>query len=157
VKPKAKQQTNEKPGWHLKEEVLSVVIFMLAVFLFISIRNFQGVPEDKQFIGLIGTYLMNSLQLIFGEAALGISILLLFWSIHIGVLKKIWSVRMWGLSLLLLSIMITMSVYAIPIGIQPWDVGLKGMGGGVIGGALAWAVYQAGFTNFMAQAIPVLS
>ncbi len=140
VKPPAKPES--KPGWNLKEEVLSVVIFMLAVFLFVSINNFQGVPEDKQFIGLIGTYLMHSLQLIFGNAALGISIFLLLWSIHIGVLKKIWSVRMWGISLLLLSIMVAMSVYDIPKGIDSWEAGLKGMGGGVIGGGLAFILMR---------------
>lgn len=132
----------KQSGWELKEEVLSVVLFMIAVFLFISVKNFQGVPEDRQFIGLVGTYLMYSLQLVFGKAALGVSIFLLLWSIHIGVSKKIWSIRMWGLSLLLISGMIALSAYDIPIGINAWEAGLKGMGGGVIGGGLAYILVR---------------
>lgn len=131
-----------KEKWELKEEVLSVVLFMLAVFLFVSIKNFHGIPEDKQFIGLIGTYLMTALQYIFGKAALSVSIFLLMWSIHLGVLKKIWSVRMWGLSLLLLTVMVGMSLYDIPIGIDAWEAGLKGMGGGVIGGGAAFILVR---------------
>lgn len=140
VKTPAKPKN--QPGWNLKEEVLSVVFFMLAVFLFISIKNFQGVPEDRQFIGVIGAYLMYSLQLVFGRAALGVSFFLLCWSIHIGVSKKMWSVRMWGLSLLMLSIMVAMSVYDIPIGVDTWQAGLKGMGGGVIGGGVAFMLIR---------------
>ncbi|CFX75910.1 DNA translocase FtsK gamma [Syntrophomonas zehnderi OL-4] len=131
-----------KEKWALREEVLSVVFFMLAVFLFVSIRNFQGIPEDRQFIGLIGTQLMIALQLVFGRAALLVSIFLLFWSIHLGVLKKIWSIRMWGLSLLMLAIMIGMSLYNIPLGIDSWEAGLKGMGGGVIGGGAAYVLVR---------------
>lgn len=138
----AKKASPAKEKWALREEVLSVVLFMLAVFLFVSTKNFQGVPEDQQFIGLVGTHLMMALQLVFGRAALLVSIYLLIWSIHLGVLKKAWSIRMWGLSLLLLAIMIGMSLYNIPIGIDSWEAGLKGMGGGVIGGGAAYVLVR---------------
>ncbi len=128
--------------WGLKEEALSVVLFMLAVFLFVSVKNFQGIPEDQEFIGLIGTYLMIAMQFIFGNAALLVSIFLLLWSIHIGVFKKIWSMRMWGLSLLLLTVLVAMSLYDVPLGIDTWEAGLKGMGGGVIGGGIAFVLIR---------------
>jgi len=128
--------------WGLKEEALSVVLFMLAVFLFVSVKNFQGIPEDQEFIGLIGTYLMMAMQFIFGNAALLVSIFLLFWSIHIGIFKKIWSMRMWGLSLLLLTVLVAMSLYDVPMGIDAWEAGLKGMGGGVIGGGIAFVLIR---------------
>lgn len=129
-------------SWGIKEEAASVILFMLAVFIFVSISKFHGSPADQQFIGLLGTRLTKALQIVFGEAALLVSFYLLFWSIHIGLVKQIWSIRMWGLSLLALSIMVALSIYNVPEGINAWEAGLKGMGGGAVGSGLAFVLLR---------------
>ncbi|MDD3024597.1 MAG: DNA translocase FtsK, partial [Syntrophomonadaceae bacterium] len=50
---------------------------------------------------------------------------------------KYWSIRMWGVTLLYLAILLGLSLYDIPGGINSWEAGLKGMGGGYLGGGLA--------------------
>jgi len=122
----------------IRAEVISVVLFMVAVFMMISIRNSQGMPDDTQFIGLLGTYLTSGLQSLFGKAAMMAPFYLLFWSIHISIYKKWWSMRMWGLTLLALTVLIYTSISDIPLGLDAWDAALKGMGGGYAGGGLAY-------------------
>lgn len=139
---KTNNDTAKVKGWRFREEAASVVFFMLAVFIFASLRNFHGSPEDQQFIGLLGTQLSKTLHILFGQAALLISFFMLFWSIHIGIMKKMWSIRMWGLTLLLLSIMMAMSILDVPEGLSTWEAGLKGMGGGAVGGGLAYILLQ---------------
>lgn len=139
---KVKNPAANDKGWRFREEAASAVFFMLAVFIFISLRNFHGSPEDQQFIGLLGTQLAKSLQLMFGTAALLVSFYLLCWSIHIGITKKMWSIRMWGLTIMALSILAAISIHDVPQGISTWEAGLKGMGGGVIGGGLAYILLR---------------
>ena len=127
----------------IRAEIVSVIVFMVAVFLFVSIKNFKGYPDDARFIGLVGTYLSRGLQSLFGAAAAMIApFYLLFWSIHIGVYRKLWSARMWGLTLLVLTVLAYFSVYRIPLGLNAWDAALKGLGGGYIGGGLAYLLIR---------------
>jgi len=139
---KVKNTSTHSKGWKFREEVASAVFFMLAVFIFASLRNFHGSPEDQQFIGILGTQLSKALQIVFGQAALLVSFYMLFWSIHIGIVKKMWSIRMWGLTMLMLTIMVAMSIYDVPQGITAWEAGLKGMGGGAVGGGLAYILLR---------------
>ncbi|MBP1760997.1 MAG: cell division protein FtsK/SpoIIIE [Firmicutes bacterium] len=139
---KVKNISTSSKGWKFREEAASAVFFMLAVFIFASLSNFHGSPDDQQFIGLLGTQLSKALQIVFGQAALLVSFYMLFWSIHIGIVKKMWSIRMWGLTILMLSIMVAMSIYDVPQGITAWEAGLKGMGGGAVGGGLAYILLR---------------
>jgi S-DNA-T family DNA segregation ATPase FtsK/SpoIIIE len=139
---KVKNIPTSSKGWKFREEAASAVFFMLAVFIFASLRNFHGSPDDQQFIGLLGMHLSKALQIVFGETALLISFYMLFWSIHIGIVKRMWSIRMWGLTILMLSIMMAMSIYDLPQGITAWEAGLKGMGGGAVGGGLAYILLR---------------
>ncbi len=125
------------PAVGIKKEVISITLFMLAVFVYISISRFQNMPESTQFIGLLGKYIMKVLELVFGNGAVLVSFFLLIWSIELGINKKYWSVRMLGVSLLYLAILLWISLYDIPGGLDPWEAGLKGMGGGFLGGGLA--------------------
>ncbi len=122
----------------LQIEVISIVLLMLAVFSWVSIYKFRGLPHDDQFIGVLGTYYLQAIDAVFSQGAFLIPVFLLFWSIHAGVFKKMWSARMWGMSLLSLVILLGISVYQIPQGISEWEAGFKGMGGGYLGGALAY-------------------
>lgn len=126
----------------IREDILSILLFMLAVFTYVSISKFQGLPEDTRFIGLLGTYIMKGLELIFGQGAAIFSFYLLFWSIHIGMLKKLWSARMWGGSLLAMTVLLGIGLYNIPAGLNSLEAGIRGMGGGYLGGSLAYAVVQ---------------
>lgn len=139
-----KSAVKKKNGWRegIQEELFSVGTFMLAVFLFVSIRRFQGIPEDTQFIGIFGQYLILGLQKVFGEGALFVSLFLLAWSIHTGITKKMWSERMSGVMLIFITILMGMSTYMIPMGMNPWEAGVLGMGGGYTGGAIAFAVQK---------------
>ncbi|MBO8158552.1 DNA translocase FtsK [Thermosyntropha sp.] len=122
----------------INNEIFSVLIFMLSVFVYICLNKAKGLPEDTQVIGIIGTYLAKGLEKAFGEGAVLTSFYLLAWSIHMGVFQKKWSVRMWGISLIFISLLIGIAVYDIPIGLDPLDAGARGMGGGYAGGALAY-------------------
>ncbi|MDD3023384.1 MAG: DNA translocase FtsK 4TM domain-containing protein, partial [Syntrophomonadaceae bacterium] len=137
-KPRASKKSNEKSqAVGIKKEVISITLFMLAVFMYISISRFQNMPESSQFIGILGQYTMKAFGMVFGNGAMLVSFLLLIWSIDLGVNKKYWSIRMWGVTLLYLAILLGLSLYDIPGGINSWEAGLKGMGGGYLGGGLA--------------------
>ncbi len=129
-------------GNAIRAEIISVIIFMVAVFLFVSIKNFKGIPDDAKFIGLLGTYFSMGLQNLFGSMAMIAPFSLLGWSIHIGRYKKLWSARMWGLTLLALTGLAYASVYRIPLGLNAWDAALKGLGGGYTGGGLAFILIR---------------
>lgn len=137
-----KTKEHNVPG--IRNEIISIIVFMFAVYLYISISNFQGLPEDTRFIGLMGTYVTKGLELILGEGALLLSFYMLFWSLHIGMSRKLWSIRMWGVSLLFLAILVALSLYAIPKGITAWEAGIKGMGGGYLGGGIAYILVKLG-------------
>jgi S-DNA-T family DNA segregation ATPase FtsK/SpoIIIE len=49
---------------------------------------------------------------------------------------------MWGLTLLVLTELAYVSVYRIPLGLNAWDAALKGLGGGYIGGGLAYLLIR---------------
>ncbi|MGI5879770.1 MAG: DNA translocase FtsK [Syntrophomonadaceae bacterium] len=126
-----------RPENPLKIEVITLISFMTALFLFISITKFQGNPEDVEFIGWAGTKVAQGLGLLLGKGAVYFSLLMLAWSIHTGILKKLWSNCMLGLCLIYMDMLIWLSIYDIPGGITILSAGLKGLGGGIIGCALA--------------------
>src|SRR5690606_25321526 len=102
----------------------------------------QGIPEDVKVIGWIGSRVAYGLELVFGEGAIISSFFLLAWSIHLGVYKKAWSIRMWGFSLLFICVLIYYGLYDIPIGLNPWSAGQRGLGGGLLGGGIAYLFLQ---------------
>lgn len=126
----------------LKAEILSIVLFMLALFTYICVSRVAGLPGNEQFIGLLGSGIAKGLDLLLGDAALIASFYLLLWSIHIGVLKQYWSSRMWGVSLLALAVLVGIGTYHIPEGLNALEAGSKGMGGGYIGGSLAYVLIR---------------
>lgn len=142
LKGAGKSQSADASSSVIRAEVISVILFMAAVFIMVSLRNSQGIANDPQFIGILGTYLNRVLQGLFGAGAILAPLYLLFWSIHIGLSKKIWSVRMWGLTLLGLTLLVYISIYKIPLGIDAWEAALAGMGGGYIGGGIAYALVR---------------
>jgi len=126
----------------IRAEVVSVILFMVAVFITLSLRNSAGLANDAQFIGILGTYLSSVMRSLFGSGAMIAPLYLLFWSIHIGLYKKIWSVRMGGLTLLSLTVIVYLSTYDIPLGLNSWEAALGGMGGGYVGGGLAYGLIR---------------
>jgi len=119
-------------------EIIAVIIFMTAVFIMVSLMNVQGLPDDNKLIGMVGTCSNRAVQGLFGASALAAPFYLLFWAIHISIYKKWWSTRMWGLTLLFLTELVYLSIYKIPLGLDSWEAGLKGLGGGYLGGGLAF-------------------
>lgn len=126
----------------IRAEIASVILFMAAVFILVSLNNSEGIADDIQFIGVLGTYLTTVLKGLFGSVAMLTPFYILFWAIHISLYKKWWSIRMWGLSLLFLSVLVYESNFQIPLGLNPWEASLKGMGGGYIGGGLAFILVR---------------
>lgn len=126
----------------IRNEILSLVAFVMALFIYICISRAQGIPEDIKVVGWIGSRVAYGLELAFGEGAIIFSFLLLAWSIHLGVYKQTWSIRMWGFSLLFICVLIYYGLYDIPIGLTPWTAGQKGLGGGVLGGGIAYLFLQ---------------
>ncbi len=139
AKPKKETEKTSKLNG-IKLEIISLLVFVLAVFVYISVTKFKGIPEDIQFIGLFGTNLMKGLEYLLGDAAIYVSFYLLFWAIHIGIQKELWSIRMWGISIITLTIIVATGIYSIPGGMDPWQAGKRAMGGGYLGGfiALLW-------------------
>ncbi|HBQ26193.1 MAG TPA: cell division protein FtsK [Syntrophomonas sp.] len=126
----------------LKAEIMSIILFMLSVFIYICVSRLDGLAANEQFIGLVGSGIMKGLKLLLGDGAFIASIFLLLWSIHIGVLKKYWSSRMWGITILGLVFLMGISVYRIPVGLNALEAGSRGLGGGYIGGGLAYALVR---------------
>lgn len=141
LKPKPTNQEAEKT-FRVKYEIISLVLLMLAVFIYLCVKKFYGLPEDTLFIGILGTYFSRGMNWLLGDGAIISSFFLLLWSIHIGINKKIWSGQMWGLVVLALAILIYLSIYSIPKGLTELEAGLKGMGGGALGGMLAYVFMQ---------------
>lgn len=137
IKKKDKSQHNP-----LRNEVLSLIAFVMALFVYISLSRAQGMPEDIQVIGWIGSRLAAGLEKVFGEGAVLSAFLLLAWSIHLGVYKQTWSSRMWGFSLLFVCFLIYYGLYDIPSGLTPWSAGQRGLGGGLLGGGIAHLFVQ---------------
>lgn len=141
VPVRAHEEVTPKPNRGIKMEIVSLILLMLAAFVYVSLTRFQGTPDETRFIGLLGSTVMKGISLLLGRAAIAVPLFMLAWSIHIGVFKEYWSTRMWGISLLVVTFLIYMSVNHIPGGkITPLEAGMKGMGGGYIGGALATAI-----------------
>ncbi len=131
----AKLELRDTP---IRAEIASVILLMAAIFMLVSLKNADGLASDKQFIGVLGTYLTTVLKSLFGSIAILTPFFILFWAIHISLYKKWWSIRMWGLSLFFLGILVYNSNFQIPLGLNPWEAALKGIGGGYVGGGLAF-------------------
>lgn len=134
-----KETTRQNP---LRNEVLSIIAFVMALFIYISVSKAQGMPEDIQVIGWMGSRVAAGLEMAFGKGAIVSSFLLLAWAIHLGVYKQTWSIRMWGVSLLFVCVLIYYGLYDIPSGLTPWSAGQRGMGGGWLGGGIAYLFVQ---------------
>lgn len=63
---------------------------------------------------------------------------ILGWSAHLGIRKKTWSTQMWGLSIIGLVSILLFAVYKTPSGMNPWEAGQAGLGGGYLGGSMAY-------------------
>ncbi len=124
----------------LGREVLSIVLFMLSVFLYVGLQRFKGIPQDTLFLGIIGTSIIRGMQVMFGDGTYVAVFFLFCWSIHIGLEKKTWSLRMYGVAVLSTAILVSLSLYNIPGGLDPWEAGSRAMGGGYIGGAVAYVI-----------------
>ncbi len=141
-KENARTREQKQKFENLKAEIISIVLFMFSVFIYICVSRFQGLIGNEQFVGLVGTGIAKGLVLLLGDGAVIASFYLLLWSIHIGVLKKYWSGRMWGITILALVFLLGISIYRIPGGLNALEAGSKGMGGGYIGGSLAYALVR---------------
>ncbi len=140
-KPKEKSEVKEKSS-SVRYEIISLVLFMIAIFIYLCVQKFYGLPEDSLFIGILGTYIAKGLNLLLGDGAIISSFFLLFWSIHIGLNKKIWSGQMWGLLIIAVVLLISISIYSIPKGLTELEAGMKGMGGGILGGGITYSLIK---------------
>jgi len=122
----------------IRKEIFAVVMFMAAVFILISLQKFRGAAGDAQLIGIVGTYLTRFMQAMFGSAAAFAACGLILWAVHIAYYRRYWSVKMAGLALFTVTILVYISTFEIPLGIDPWEAAQKGLGGGYIGGGLAY-------------------
>lgn len=132
-----RSETTTSKSHVLLEDLLFIVVFMLALFLFIGIINNID-QENVDSLGLLGKYIIKFMHILFGKAAVGLPFFLLGWSIHMGYYRQKWSNRMWGLTLMFLIYLVITSISDIPRGISIWDAGRLGMGGGYLGGLLGY-------------------
>lgn len=125
---------------HLKFDILSLLAFALAVFAYVCLRNAQGMPDDSRIIGWLGTGIKAGLEYAFGDGAVLGPLFLLGWSAHLGINKKNWSTQMWGFLIISLVAIILVAVYKTPPGMNQWEAGQAGLGGGYLGGSLAYVL-----------------
>lgn len=138
---KAEPPLEQSTKTSLGREVLSITLFMLAVFLYVGLSKYQGNPQDDQFLGIAGTSTLSLLHTVFGAAgSYAVVFFLLIWAIHIGLEKEIWSSRMTGVVVFGLTYLAALSLYNIPGGLSAWEAGKLGMGGGYLGGALGYTL-----------------
>ncbi|HCF49223.1 MAG TPA: cell division protein FtsK [Syntrophomonas sp.] len=130
------------PIEHLKYDILSLVAFTLAVFAYVSLRKAQGLPDDSRIIGWLGTGIKAALEYAFGDGAVLGPLFILGWSAHLGINKKTWSTQMWGLSMLGLVGITLFAVYKTPSGMNAWEAGQASLGGGYLGGSMAYLLIQ---------------
>ncbi len=142
LKKKSEKNAGDSQKNSVQMEILSIVMLMLAVFTYVSINKFQGLPEDHQFIGILGTVYIKGIEAVFGQAPLLVPAFFLAWSINTGLSRKIWSIRMWGVTVLALDVLLSITLYQVPAGISEWEAGFKGMGGGYLGGVLAFILIK---------------
>lgn len=139
VKKAEPEQNSAKVN--LGREVMSITLFMLAVFLYVGLSKYQGNPQDAQFLGLAGTSALSILHVLFGVAGSYVVVFyFLVWAIHIGLEKTIWSSRMTGVVGFGMTYLVALSLYNIPGGLTAWEAGKLGMGGGYLGGALGFVL-----------------
>jgi S-DNA-T family DNA segregation ATPase FtsK/SpoIIIE len=137
AEPSPEQLAQAKLG----REILSITLFMLAVFLYVGLSKYQGNPQDAQFLGIVGTSALSLLHTLFGVAGSYVVVFFfLVWAIHIGLEKEIWSSRMTGVVVFGLTYLVALSLYNIPGGLTAWEAGQLGMGGGYLGGALGYTL-----------------
>lgn len=122
----------------LKYDIFSIVVFTLAVFAFVCLRKAQGVPDDSRIIGWLGTGIKAGLEYAFGDGAVLGPVFLLGWSAHLGINKKAWSAQMWGSAILGVVCLLFFALYKTPGGMNAWEAGQAAMGGGYLGGSLAY-------------------
>ena len=53
----------------LKAEIMSIILFMLSVFIYICVSRLDGLAANEQFIGLVGSGIMKGLKLLLGDGA----------------------------------------------------------------------------------------
>ncbi|MDO4541118.1 MAG: DNA translocase FtsK, partial [Syntrophomonadaceae bacterium] len=142
--PAAKKPAAKDGG--VRNELWAVLFLTLAVFLFLAVRKYGGMENSEMYIGWLGNMLLRGLERLMGEAVALLPVFLTCWSIHIFVTKKMWSLRMSGLLLLVMSWLLFKSCYDLPANTSPWKAAGYGLGGGYLGGALA-----LGFTRLLGE------
>lgn len=138
---KAEPSQEQSAKANLGREILSITLFMLAVFLYVGLSKYQGNTQDAQFLGIVGTSVLGLMHTLFGVAGSYVIVFfLLAWAIHVGLEKEIWSSRMTGVLVLGLTYLVALSLYNIPGGLNAWEAGKLGIGGGYLGGALGFSL-----------------
>ena len=134
---KSKRTAPTKTVSPLLLDVFFVFAVILAIFLYLGIRHLAEVEHSNAYFGVLGTTIVKVIGILCGNTAFVVPLFFLAWAIHMLILKKIWSLSMWGMSLFLLTLLAWNSGYRIPLGMNGWEAAKYGMGGGYIGAAVS--------------------
>ena len=124
----------------VREEIAGVLLLAFGVFLTAAVFKYKANPQDAEAIGIVGRYMVMGLEKATGTALFLAPVFLFLWAAHLLVMKKYWSVRMGGVTLMSLVLLIFLSITRIPGGMDSLQAAGAGLGGGYLGGALAWAM-----------------
>jgi len=120
-------------------EIIAVIFFALAVFIFMSLITFDydDLPffssitntPVKNFAGIVGAYIGCGFLMIMGTSSFGIPVLLSFWAVAriAGVKPEKYSIRFFGTLFLILAISSTLSLLSGP------ELALRFRMGGIVG------------------------
>ncbi len=137
VKEQAK--TEEKARSAVREEIVGVLLLAFSIFLVAALAEYRGNPQDAEAIGIIGRYMVIGLEKAMGTALLLAPIFLFLWAFHLLVIKRCWSMRMGGAALISLVLLTFLSITRIPGGMDSLQAARAGLGGGYVGGIIAYA------------------
>jgi S-DNA-T family DNA segregation ATPase FtsK/SpoIIIE len=123
-----------------REEMVGLFFMAWSLFLFMAVLKYQGTPEDNAAIGWLGTSSVLLMEKLAGIGLVLVPLLLALWSIHIMWKKKYWSVQVGGIILLAVNVLTLLSLVRIPGGMDSLQAARVGLGGGYVGGVVAYAL-----------------
>lgn len=118
-------------------DVFCAIALMLALFIGMDIHSYGTGENSTQFFGLFGEITRRVVMALFGKTAMLVPVFFVIWAVHLVWVKKMWSARMNGVVLLIVSCTVYYSLEKIPRGLTPWEAAGYDMGGGYIGAVLA--------------------
>ncbi|MGE5371084.1 MAG: DNA translocase FtsK 4TM domain-containing protein [Solirubrobacterales bacterium] len=119
-------------------ELHAALVITLGLFLLGSFIYTSGQPDDRQLIGIAGTYFVKGMTLLFGQNALLLPTMLFIWGWQMLAARRYLTPRMTGFLLLSGAILLYSCLFSIPGGLTVMEAAQQRLGGGYVGAVPAF-------------------